>query len=298
MGLGHAWRFRTVSVVLIVASPSLGPLTVAGQTRIESVAGAGGTSPIDKARAQFQQGLALETGGRLGGRAVALSAGRGGEADAAGPVPHGPVRGAPRPARGRAGRLRARCPRGRGGQGRRGERASRLPARRASRPHPEADDHAWTGRGLRVGLARRRLARSRPPSASSSRSTPGRTASRRARPDSSRSDDRGDRRKGSEEGRGQAGANPGGDGGGTAGGSRASASPARPPARRAPASSSALPYIIGGVGVASLGAAGVFFLLRQGAINKLDDKCSTNKSAPSSSRPPTIKARPTSWSLT
>ena len=38
-------------------------------------------------------------------------------------------------------------------------------------------------------------------------------------------------------------------------------------------STSPLPYIVGGAGVASLAAGGVFFLLRQSAIHSLDDQC-------------------------
>jgi hypothetical protein len=40
-----------------------------------------------------------------------------------------------------------------------------------------------------------------------------------------------------------------------------------------PARSNVLPYVVGGVGVASLGAGVVFLLLRQNAINTLDSEC-------------------------
>jgi hypothetical protein len=41
--------------------------------------------------------------------------------------------------------------------------------------------------------------------------------------------------------------------------------------------SKVLPYVIGGVGVASLAASGVFFLMRQSAIGELDDACGPNR---------------------
>jgi hypothetical protein len=37
--------------------------------------------------------------------------------------------------------------------------------------------------------------------------------------------------------------------------------------------SKVMPLVIGGIGVASLAASGVFFLMRQGKLNELDDKC-------------------------
>jgi hypothetical protein len=56
--------------------------------------------------------------------------------------------------------------------------------------------------------------------------------------------------------------------GGAAGGKDEGAD--KPPSR-------VLPYVIGGVGVASLAASGVFFLMRQGAISDLEDACGPNR---------------------
>jgi hypothetical protein len=42
------------------------------------------------------------------------------------------------------------------------------------------------------------------------------------------------------------------------------------------------PWIIGGVGVASLAASGVFFALRQSSISKLESACPTHKNCPPS----------------
>jgi len=54
----------------------------------------------------------------------------------------------------------------------------------------------------------------------------------------------------------------------------------------APSSANPLPYIVGGVGVASLAAGGVFLLLRQGAISSLDDQCTPppERSCPASAQ--------------
>jgi len=46
--------------------------------------------------------------------------------------------------------------------------------------------------------------------------------------------------------------------------------PEKPPSK-------VLPFVIGGVGVASLAASGVFFLMRQSAIKELDDACGPNR---------------------
>jgi hypothetical protein len=55
-------------------------------------------------------------------------------------------------------------------------------------------------------------------------------------------------------------------GGGTGIGDQGVTGDEKPPSK-------VLPLVIGGVGVASLAASGVFFLMRQGKLNELDDKC-------------------------
>jgi len=50
------------------------------------------------------------------------------------------------------------------------------------------------------------------------------------------------------------------------------------PAPEAKKHTNLLPYVIGGVGAASLVTSGVFFILRQGAISKLDDACGQDRS--------------------
>jgi hypothetical protein len=60
---------------------------------------------------------------------------------------------------------------------------------------------------------------------------------------------------------------------------KASASAAPPPTETAssapppPAERTVIPFVVGGVGVASLIASGVFFLMRSSAASELDDKC-------------------------
>jgi len=67
----------------------------------------------------------------------------------------------------------------------------------------------------------------------------------------------------------------------------ASASSPTPEATPPPAAEKAekpkskvVPFVIGGVGVASLAASGVFFILRGSAISKLEDRCPTREQCP------------------
>lgn len=59
---------------------------------------------------------------------------------------------------------------------------------------------------------------------------------------------------------------------------------------------SVLPYVIGGVGVASLAASGVFFILRQNAISELDKACGQDRShCPPSLESTASSGRTYSW---
>jgi hypothetical protein len=64
-------------------------------------------------------------------------------------------------------------------------------------------------------------------------------------------------------------------GAGTTAGPAADEGPQKGPEEKGP---NLLPFIIGGVGVASLAASGVFFILRQGAISELEDACGSEGS--------------------
>jgi hypothetical protein len=52
----------------------------------------------------------------------------------------------------------------------------------------------------------------------------------------------------------------------------------------APPTKNLAPFIVGGVGVASLAASGVFFLLRSKSINSLEESCPTKTSCPASDK--------------
>jgi len=53
----------------------------------------------------------------------------------------------------------------------------------------------------------------------------------------------------------------------------------KPQPKPEPEKRSILPFVVGGVGAASLVASGVFFLLRRGTISTLDDECGSNRDA-------------------
>ncbi len=59
------------------------------------------------------------------------------------------------------------------------------------------------------------------------------------------------------------------------------------PAKPAASTSNVLPYVVGGAGVASLGASAIFFVLRQNAIHTLDSQCVL---PPGNSCPPEAEA--------
>jgi tetratricopeptide (TPR) repeat protein len=279
MGLGHAWRCRVASVVLILASPSLAPLTALAKPESKGAAGAGGTSAIDKARAQFQQGLALETAGDWAGalsifQQVAavkltpqvrfhvglceehlgrLAAALGDYELAAHEAEEAKVAEVSQQVSARRDELRARIPKLTIVRGAGAEYASisldgvslgstSIGVELPVDPGPhgvEARASGFKPFTTTVDMAEKEL---RKVEVKLERIPMATAAETREEPEPVAS--------------------------------------ARDTAPAEAPKSSALPFIIGGVGVASLGAAGVFFLLRQGAINKLDDNCSTNKICP------------------